>query len=151
MFDSTSDNSIPDDSDWIVYRNWWFLTEYLGCPKLQVLNFYHQKSSDPAESYEMAVFSFPSNYEGDNARTYIKTKKGHFDRSDIVLLKFPSAVKNLHFDTIDQMQIDGVVQPGNYAETVTLTNIPPHVTEIWFDFDYLDTYKGTLTFRRSHP
>ena len=92
----------------------------------------------------MAVFSFPSNYEGDNARTYIKTQKGHFDRTDIVLLKFPSAVKNLHFDTIDQMQIDGVVQPGNYAEAVTLTNIPPHVTEIWFDFDYLDTYKGTF-------
>ena len=98
--------------------------------------------SDPAETYQMAVLSFPSNYEGNNARTYIKTQKGHFNRSDIVLLKFPSVVANLHFDTVDEMQITGMVQPGNYAETVTLTNIPPYVSEIWFDFDYLDTHKG---------
>jgi len=116
MFESNEDESIPDDSEWIVY-------------------------SDPAETYQMAVFSFPSNYEGNNARTYIKTQKGHFNRSDIVLLKFPSVVANLHFDTVDEMQITGMVQPGNYADTVTLTNIPPYVSEIWFDFDYLDTAK----------
>ena len=61
---------------------------------------------------------------------------------DIVLIKFPSAVKNLHFDLIDGMQILGVEEPGNYAETVTLTNIPRYITEIWFDFEYLDTVKG---------
>ena len=61
---------------------------------------------------------------------------------DIVLIKFPSAVKNLHFDLIDGMQILGVEEPGNYAETVTLTNIPRYISEIWFDFEYLDTVKG---------
>ena len=51
-------------------------------------------------------------------------------------------MKNLHFDLIDGMQILGVEEPGNYAETVTLTNIPRYITEIWFDFEYLDTVKG---------
>lgn len=118
MFESSDgiQTGVPDDKDWIVYSN-------------------------PAETYDLAVFSFPSNYEGNNARTYVKSKTGHFNRSDIVLLKFPSAVKNLHFDTIDEMQIDGMIQPGSFAETVTLTNIPPHINEIWFDFDFIDTEK----------
>ena len=70
---------------------------------------------------------------------------------DIVLIKFPSAVKNLHFDLIDGMQILGVEEPGNYAETVTLTNIPRYITEIWFDFEYLDTVKGNKFVTLRHP
>lgn len=118
MFENVDEtaSSIPDDSDWIVF-------------------------SDPEETYDTAIFSFPSNYEGSSARTSIKTTRGHFNQDDIVLIKFPSAVKNLHFDLIDGMQILGVEEPGNYAETVTLTNIPRYITEIWFDFEYLDTVK----------
>ena len=56
-------------------------------------------------------------------------------------------MKNLHFDLIDGMQILGVEEPGNYAETVTLTNIPRYITEIWFDFEYLDTVKGKERFQ----
>ena len=73
-------------------------------------------------------------------KKWLYITKNYLD--DIVLIKFPSAVKNLHFDLIDGMQILGVEEPGNYAETVTLTNIPRYITEIWFDFEYLDTVKG---------
>ena len=166
MFESSDgiQTGVPDDKDWIVYRNVTKqkLTSMQGYTQVQPLRskavnlciyeprkrkktFFKVKTrySNPAETYDLAVFSFPSNYEGNNARTYVKSKTGHFNRSDIVLLKFPSAVKNLHFDTIDEMQIDGMIQPGSFAETVTLTNIPPHISEIWFDFDFIDTEKGT--------
>lgn len=108
--------SIPDDNEWIVY-------------------------SDPAETYETSVFSFPSNYEGNNARTSIKPQKGFFLQDDIVLIKFPTAVKNLHFDTIEGMGVNGVEGPEHFAEMVTLTNIPSYVNEIWFDFEYFESEK----------
>ena len=58
------------------------------------------------------------------------------------MIKFPTAVNNLHFDTIEGMVIQGIEKPGNFAEMVTLTNIPSYVNEIWFDFEYLDSEKG---------
>lgn len=39
------------------------------------------------------------------------------------------------------MQISGI-QAGNYAQVITLTNIPPYIEEIWFDFEYLDSERG---------
>ena len=55
MFEQIGPNamSIPDDKEWIVY-------------------------SDPEETWNTALFSFPSNYEGKRARTNIRTATGHF-------------------------------------------------------------------------
>ena len=46
--------------------------------KLQEICFVKMHKSDPAETYDTSVFSFPSNYEGNNARTSIKPQKGFF-------------------------------------------------------------------------
>ena len=31
---------------------------------------------------------------------------------------------------------------GDFAQVVTLSNIPQYVKQIWFDFEYLDAYRG---------
>ena len=55
MFEEMSSDSggIPADTDWIVFN-------------------------DPTESWRTALFSFPSNYEGNRARTNIQTSQGNF-------------------------------------------------------------------------
>lgn len=118
MFEQIGPNamSIPEDAQWIVY-------------------------SDPAETWNTALFSFPSNYEGKRARTNIRTANGHFRQDNIILITFPSVVKNLHFDEVEGMQIMGI-GAGGYAHVVTLTNIPPYLDTIWFDFEYLDSERG---------
>jgi hypothetical protein len=118
MFEQVNSNadSIPKDPEWVVY-------------------------SDPEETWNTALFSFPSNYEGNRARTNIKTINGRFQNDNIVIIKFPSVVKNLHFDDVDGMRISGI-QAGNYAQVVTLTNIPPYIEEIWFDFEYMNSERG---------
>lgn len=63
MFEQLDQNaiSIPNDSEWVVY-------------------------SDPVETWNTALFSFPSNYEGNRARTNIRTVNGRFQQG-----------KNLHY------------------------------------------------------
>ena len=46
--------SIPSDSDWIVY-------------------------TDAEEFWDAALFSFPSNYDGNRARSYIQAESGAFN------------------------------------------------------------------------
>lgn len=118
MFEQHDESApdVPPDSEWIIYTN-------------------------PEEQWKVALFSFPSNYEGNRARTNIRTSTGKFNQENIILIKFPSMVKNLHFDYIEGIQITGISEDG-YAEVVTLTNIPPYIKEVWFDFNYLDSERG---------
>jgi len=62
MFEQVNANaaSIPLDSEWVVY-------------------------SDPQETWNTALFSFPSNYEGNRARTNIKTINGRFQNGKNIL------------------------------------------------------------------
>ena len=57
-----------------------------------------------------------------------------------MLVTFPSFVRNLHFDDVEGMVITGL--EGEFAQVVTLTNIPAYVNQIWFDFEYMDSFRG---------
>lgn len=57
-----------------------------------------------------------------------------------MLVTFPSIVRNLHFDDVEGMIVTGI--EGDFAQVVTLTNIPQYVKQIWFDFEYLDAHRG---------
>ena len=62
MFEPTGEDvpSTPSDHEWIVY-------------------------SDPSERWNTALSSFPSNYEGERARSNIRTAQGNFSPGEIEL------------------------------------------------------------------
>ncbi|CAG5096206.1 Oidioi.mRNA.OKI2018_I69.XSR.g14516.t1.cds [Oikopleura dioica] len=110
--------SIPSDSDWIVY-------------------------SDAEEFWDAALFSFPSNYDGNRARSYIQAQGGAFHSGNVILIQFPAPVKDLHFDELDGLDVQEISYFQNFVSSVMISNITPGTDKIWFDFEYLDALRDS--------
>jgi len=108
--------SIPSDADWLVY-------------------------SDVDEPWAAALFSFPSNYDGNRARSYVQAQNGAFHSGNVILLQFPAPVKDLHFDDLDDLDIEEIGSFGSYVSSVMISNITPGTGKIWFDFEYVDALR----------
>ena len=80
MFEPTGEDvpSTPSDHEWIVY-------------------------SDPSERWNTALSSFPSNYEGERARSNIRTAQGNFSPGEkpFSLKIFYNTIRPHYYATVD--------------------------------------------------
>jgi hypothetical protein len=87
---------------------------------------------DPADEYTYAIYSFPQNYLKKDGRSNIRRFGNQFDTT--VSLSLGAQVVNF---TVDDPRI---TVNSNDNQNYIFTDIPTSIEEVWFQFDYADTF-----------
>jgi hypothetical protein len=87
---------------------------------------------DPADEYTYAIYSFPQNYLKKDGRSNIRRFGNQFDTT--VSLSLGAQVVNF---TVDDPRI---TVNSNDNQNYIFTEIPTSIEEVWFQFDYADTF-----------
>jgi len=87
---------------------------------------------DAADEYTYAIYSFPQNYLKKDGRSNIRRFGNQFDTT--VSLSLGAQVVNF---TVDDPRI---TVNSNDNQNYIFTDIPTSIEEVWFQFDYADTF-----------
>jgi len=89
---------------------------------------------DTEDEFTYAVYSFPQNHLQQSGRSNLRRKDNVWDSTASYAVTFASPVGNF---TVDDPRIQ-VATSDNMS--FVLTEVPPTIEEIWFQFDYLNYF-----------
>jgi len=91
-------------------------------------------SCSSQDEYTYAVYSFPQNHLQQSGRSNLRVKGNNWDPNESYVITFANQVGNF---TVDDPRIS-VTTTDNMA--FVLTDIPPSIEEVWFEFEYLNYF-----------
>jgi hypothetical protein len=86
------------------------------------------------DEYTYAVYSFPQNHLQQSGRSNLRVKGNQWDPNESYVITFANQVGNF---TVDDPRVQ-VSTSDNMA--FVLTDIPPSIEEVWFEFEYLNYF-----------